>query len=335
MKTIWILAFWLLSTIANAQHTFSIVAVDSVTGEIGSAGATCLPDELGALDISKIILGVGAIHTQAYWTSVNQQAASERMELGDSPEEIIQWLTENDTPTEGGGVQDRQYGIVDLNNGSPRSAAFTGDNNYSEKGHRIGSGYAIQGNILISEEVLDDMEAAFLNTEGPLCDKLMQVMQAAKRPGADVRCLDQGISSGSAFIRVAKPSDTNSEYGNLWLDINVWLNSGSFTGDPIDELQLQFDAFKTANGYVPVDSPSLDIYPNPTEGLIQVKTTIECLAIKVYDPIGKLVYSSPIDPNASNYSIDLSSLPVNNYWITFEVEKGILTRELFKSVCKY
>jgi hypothetical protein len=56
------------------------VAVDSITGEIGSSGATCLDNiilngEEGALVISDIILGKGAIHTQAWWYPQNQYAA--------------------------------------------------------------------------------------------------------------------------------------------------------------------------------------------------------------------------------------------------------------------
>ena len=68
-----------------AQHTFSIVAVDSITGEIGSAGATCLASEDGAIDISDIVLGVGAIHTQSFWHPTNQVNARTRMNAGDSP----------------------------------------------------------------------------------------------------------------------------------------------------------------------------------------------------------------------------------------------------------
>ena len=61
------------------------------------------------------------------------------------------------------------------------------------------------------------MESRFLNTIGSLASKLMSAMQGANVPGADTRCLDEGISSLSSFIRVAKPEDNN----DLYLDINV------------------------------------------------------------------------------------------------------------------
>mgnify|MGYP006277582555 FL=1 len=83
-------------TIAKTQHTFSIVAVDSVTGEIGSAGATCgdtitWPGSLGAMIISDIIPGTGAIHTQAYYQETNQENAHDLMQDGYSPREYSAW----------------------------------------------------------------------------------------------------------------------------------------------------------------------------------------------------------------------------------------------------
>jgi uncharacterized Ntn-hydrolase superfamily protein len=310
----------------NSQHTFSIVAVDSITGEIGSAGATCLSSEDGAQDISDIVLGLGVIHTQAYWTTVNQNAANARMVAGDSPAEIITWLQANDNNSQGGNISDRQYGVVDLYNGHPRSAAYTGTNNWAEKGHRIGPNYAIQGNVLISEDVLDDMETVFLNTSGSLCDKLMAVLQAAKRPGADSRCLADNISSGSAFIRVAKPTDTNSDYGNLWLDLNVWLDSGTFTGDPIDELQIKFDEFKTNLSLLSNEGELFKIYPNPTKNILHVQIDSKKVnKIKVQSLIGDVLIDTQVSNNIVN--IDLSKFSTGVYLVSIYDNNGVITTQ--------
>ena len=207
----------------SAQHTFSIVAVDSITGEVGSAGASCLDDTQfpgsgGAILISDILPGKGAIHTQSYWIAVNQTNARLRMEEGLSPAEIIDWLKQNDVQ----GIfnaQKRQYGIVDFdNNGSPRAAAFTGNLCLDWKGHRVGSYYAIQGNILLGPEIVDSMEARFLAAQGPLADRLMAALQGGNVAGADTRCLQNGTSSLSAFVRVAQPGDP--EFA-IYLDLNV------------------------------------------------------------------------------------------------------------------
>jgi len=66
MKKITLLLFILLAQVLRSQDTFSIVAVDTITGEIGSAGASCIDEsqiEGGALIISDVIPGRGAIHT--------------------------------------------------------------------------------------------------------------------------------------------------------------------------------------------------------------------------------------------------------------------------------
>ena len=73
--------------------TFSIVAVDTTTGEVGSAGGSCIA---GSIIISDVHPGVGAIHTQSYYLSANQNYASTLMDEGYSPLEIIQLLEEND-----------------------------------------------------------------------------------------------------------------------------------------------------------------------------------------------------------------------------------------------
>jgi uncharacterized Ntn-hydrolase superfamily protein len=222
----------LFISIFYCEDTFSIVAVDPITNEVGSAGASCIA---GSIIISDIHPGVGAIHTQSYWTGSNQNYASSLMDLGYSPNEIIEELILNDS---GNNPTIRQYGIVDLIDGG-RTAAFTGDNCSDYKGHILGDTYAIQGNILLGNEILENMEEEFINAEGNLAKKLMASLQGANIPGADTRCLEDSLSSLSAFIRVAKHNEVETNY---YLDINV--NNVDFIPyhiDPIDSLQVLFD----------------------------------------------------------------------------------------------
>jgi len=251
--------------------TFSIVAVDTTTGEIGSAGGSCIA---GSIIISDLHPGIGVIHTQSYYIPANQNYASNLMDQGFSPQEIINLLEENDVQNN---PSIRQYGIVDLytnNNygllyefecneiegaiwyGVPnsnelapcndptisRSASFTGSNCSNWKGHINGIDYAIQGNILLNEDVLLNMEEKFVTTNGSLDQKLMAAMHGAKIPGADTRCLDEGISTLSAFIRVAKPNNDNDYY----IDLNVnsvipYYNQYGTWIDPIDTLQTLYE----------------------------------------------------------------------------------------------
>ena len=223
--------FLIFSARVFCQDTFSIVAVDTITMEVGSAGASCID---GAIIISDILPGVGAIHTQSFWNQSNQNNAHDWMEDGYTAQEIIDMLINNDVQNN---PSIRQYGVVTLDT-YLRSAAYTGENCYNYKNHLIGPNYAIQGNILLGQEVLDSIEFNFLNTEGPLYVKLMAAIQGANISGADSRCLQFGTSSLSSFLRLAKEDDS---IDSLYIDINV--NSVENGIEPLDSLQVLFDSW--------------------------------------------------------------------------------------------
>lgn len=282
------------TTTAFAQDTFSIVAVDTLTGEIGSAGASCLdnisfPGSGGAVIISDILPGRGAIHTQSYWTASNQANARLKMEEGLSPQEILDWLKVNGV---GGvfGAQQRQYGIVDFDpiSGHPRSAAFTGTTCLDWKGHKTGLTYAIQGNILLGPGIIDSIEARFLSATGTLSDRLMAALQGANVVGADTRCTDNGTSSLSAFLRVAKPDDADD---SLYLDLNVpSLPAGM---EPIDSLQNLYDKWLLTSATEP-SGPITKIFPNPASGHLTIMSGARQSTVDIYNLDGVKVYSANI-----------------------------------------
>ncbi len=226
----------LLQTKSFSQDTFSIVAVDTVTGEIGSAGASCVGPigGVGAFILSDVIEGVGAIHTQASYLAQNQQNAHNRMLEGLSPQQIIDWLVANDAQNN---PTIRQYGIVDLTRDG-ESAGYTGVNCSNYKNHITGPGYAIQGNILLGQVIIDTMKYAFLHTEGPLADRLMATLQAAKIIGADTRCASRGTSSQSGFVKVVRIGDGNNPY------LQIIVPDTPSGKDPIDSLQTMFFDWK-------------------------------------------------------------------------------------------
>ncbi len=237
--------FFLAAVSVYAQDTFSIVAIDSLSGEIGSAGASCVGSSSsyphGAAILSDVIPGVGAIHTQAAWLSANQQNAHNLMILGNSPQEIIDNLVANDA---GNNPTIRQYGIVDYNGGHPRAASYTGANCSNYKNDTSNIYYSIQGNILLGQQILDSMQSRFLNTPGSLAERLMAALQGAKVIGADTRCADNGTSSQSSFLRVAKMTNRpDSLYCDLYMAYPQNLG-GMYPVDPIDSLQTLFDEWK-------------------------------------------------------------------------------------------
>jgi uncharacterized Ntn-hydrolase superfamily protein len=298
----------------NAQHTFSIVAVDVATGEIGSAGATCgdsimWPGTPGAKLISYVEPGKFAIHTQAYHLPDNHTNAITRMTAGDSPQQAIDWLVTND---EGFDSSKRQYGIVDWNSGSPRSAAFTGSGTDNYKNHITGPGYAIQGNILLGQQILDSMQSRFLNTSGSLAKRLMAALQGANVPGADTRCLSNGTSSLSAFLRVAKPTDAAN---NLFIDINV---GAVPTGvEPINVLQVKLNAVLSIE-----DNHALaytySLHPNPASGKLNIEfNNVLPEKITITDAVGRTVRIIRKSDIRSRNTVDVSALTSGLYVISF------------------
>lgn len=216
---------------APVQATFSIVAVDTITGEVGGAGASCIA---GSQIINDLIESVGAIHTQAWYISTNQDNAHDLLAEGQTPDSILDWLYANDVQNR---PDWRQYGVVTLA-GAGASAAFTGVATDYWRGHITGPGYAIQGNILLGPEIIDSMEYEFLNTDGPLEEKLMAALEAAKVPGADTRCMADNKSSISAFIKVVRPGDGGTPY------LYKVISNTSGSTEPIDLLRVAFDAWK-------------------------------------------------------------------------------------------
>jgi len=323
-----LLVLSLFSWKSIAQDTFSIVALDTLTGEIGSAGASCLdniqfPGSNGAYIISDILPGRGAIHTQSFWLAANQANARLRMQEGLSPQQIIDWLKANDAQ---GGFSwvNRQYGIVDFDpQGHPRSAALTGSGCLDWKGHRLGTNYAIQGNILLGPAILDSMESRFLAATGSLADRLMACLQGANVPGADSRCLANGTSSLSAFVRVAKPGDTP---GNFWLDLNV--PSLPATMEPIDSLQRLFDAWKTtvANNDLSA-AAAVRLYPNPANASFTVTMGNQEGLLEIFDLAGRRLYSKSL--LIGDNQIVPNSMPSGVYFARVSVDgQPVLTHKL-------
>lgn len=303
----------------RAQDTFSIVAIDSVTREVGSAGASCLelfgwfesykPDFITVLFPNR-----GVINTQGAWLTENQANATQRMLTGDSPQQIITWLQANDFQ---GNPSARQYGVAGFNGAVPEVAAYTGVNCSNYKNHvtgHIGSiYYAIQGNILQGQHILDSMESRFRNASGNLACRLMAGLQGANVVAADTRCINNNTSSLFAFLNVAQPTDPDTLPG-LHLGVKTaWWDSL----EPIDSLQILFDQ---AEGCTPLhikntESPFAKVYPNPGKGMFVFKTSAsqkEKIILEIYNQFGTRIFIGQFDH--SQFELDMSKRPVGVYY---------------------
>ena len=331
MNKLLTLFFSFLSLCTYGQHTFSIVAVDVETGQVGTAGATCLTSADcggcgGAVIIASIFPGLGCLNSQAQVCIPNSNGVNGMRKMindGFDAQEALDWLLANDD-CQFGGVQDRQYGIAMLNDeNEAKTASFTGSNTLDYANHLTGPNYSIQGNILIGPEVLEGMEESFLSASGGLAERLMAAMQGANIPGADSRCLPDGISSRSAFIKVAKPEDNP---GQLYLDLNVPDTDNN--SEPIDSLQNLFNNwFLTSNEELSFEN-AISVFPNPASSKINVKIDDIFLNgscnLTFYNEMGQLVYQTGLSQKLSQFNLEEINLKNGIYIFKIEAEGNMM-----------
>lgn len=158
--------------------TFSIVARCSRTGQLGVAVATASPSVRDRVPHAKA--RVGAIATQAYTNPMLGIDGIRLLERGLSPQEVLKALLPRDP-----GRERRQLIIVDKQG---NTAAYTGRGAIGWKGHLIGDGFIVAGNMLAGEGVLDRMAHCFEGSAGgELAERLILTLEAGQRAGGDKR----------------------------------------------------------------------------------------------------------------------------------------------------
>lgn len=202
--------------------TFSIAAVDRSTGDVGVAVASKF------LAVGSIVPwtdpGVGAVATQALANATYGRRGLGFMRDGLSAEQTLQRLISDDPERER-----RQVGLVGLDG---FSAAHTGSQCHPWAGHRIGDGFACQGNILTGPQVVEAMASTFVAASGSLQTRLFKSLEAGEKAGGDRRGRQsaalrvertgggyQGLSDVVADLRVDDAADPVAELGRL-LDLS-------------------------------------------------------------------------------------------------------------------
>ena len=164
--------------ILSILSTFSIAAYDSEAEEWGVAVASCVPFAYNSVAWAEA--GIGAVATQSWTNHFYGTEGLLFLSEGLEAEKVVELLTEPDTLRE-----QRQLGIVDMYG---NSAAFTGEQCMDWAGSIQGDGYTVQGNILTGPEVVQEMERAYLESEGlPLAERLYAALQAGEEAGGDSR----------------------------------------------------------------------------------------------------------------------------------------------------
>jgi uncharacterized Ntn-hydrolase superfamily protein len=189
----------LLLSAAPAEATWSILAIDPDTREVGVAGATCGPFVWG---IAGVAPGEGVVAAQyATWRRGRREAVDRLLE-GDAPDEILDWLLTEDRKPEL-----RQWAILRLD-GSFASA--TGDDVEGQAEIIAGEGFSVQGNTLRPGVVKAAAAAVEAAAGEPLEDRLLSGLLAGAEAGGDKRCSAKDAAK-SAFLYVAGPDDRARE----------------------------------------------------------------------------------------------------------------------------
>jgi uncharacterized Ntn-hydrolase superfamily protein len=186
-------------------HTYSIVAYDEETGELGVAVQSHW-FSVGFL-VPWAKAGVGAVATQSFVKVDYGPDGLKLMEDGISAEDALKRLISED---ENEAV--RQVAMIDING---NVATHTGAKCIYAAGHRIGKNYSVQANLMENESVWDAMSIAFENAEGDLADRMMAALDAAEGEGGDIR----GKQSAAMLIVSGKP--TGIQWKDTVLDLRV------------------------------------------------------------------------------------------------------------------
>jgi len=197
-------------------HTYSIVARDPDTGEMGVAVQSHW-FSVGSI-VSWAEAGVGAIATQSFVNVSFGPRGLELLKQGKRASEALQILIDSD---EGRDV--RQLAIIDAHGDV---AAFTGKNCIPVAGHQIGKNYSVQANLMVNDQVWPAMAKAFEQTTGPLAERMLAALDAGQRVGGDIR------GKQSAAILVVKGQAS----GKIWEDRLIDLRVEDHP-EPIQEIQ--------------------------------------------------------------------------------------------------
>jgi uncharacterized Ntn-hydrolase superfamily protein len=234
----WRLVIVALLVPATARATYSIVAADGASGQVGGAVTSCVGAQ-GVGVVYRPSVGHGGVNAQAAANASGRDQAVTLLGMGVAPAEIISMITASAFDPS---AATRQYGVVDL---AGRSAGFTGTSARDYKEDRQGTAapytYSVQGNILTSGNVIDHAETAFRTTGCDLADKLMLALEAGATGGeGDSRCTPNGIPSDAASIEV----DRGGEAAGAYLKLAV---AGTGRTSAVVQLRGMFDDWRAAH----------------------------------------------------------------------------------------
>ncbi len=219
--------------LAKRVHTYSIVAFDSATGDLGVAVQSKFPNVGGIVPWAKT--GVGAVATQSLANTAYGDDGLRLMAMGATAPEAMRIVMRSDQR-----LSQRQVGMVDAHG---NTASWTGDSCFDWAGGRtrgadgqiviggkgamiVGRGFTAQANIMVSDQTVKNMADAFGRAPGSLADRLMAALVAGQAGGGDKRGME------SAALLVVRANGGYLGANDRYIDIRVYDDT-----NPIRELQ--------------------------------------------------------------------------------------------------
>lgn len=198
--------FAVITPLSTAHATWSVVAVDPRTGQVGAAGASCYP---GVDTIARIVPGKGVVVAQGLTSDAGRDHATKMLQEGSAANTVVDTIKSSKVDKSFVVIRQlRQYGVASLHKGEASVASSTGMLTRGERGSREAAGVSVQGNILANERVLDKTLEQFVNTPKScgMAVALLNALEAGAREGGDKRCpAEQGALS--AFLIMAQAGD--------------------------------------------------------------------------------------------------------------------------------
>ncbi len=186
-------------------HTYSIVARDAATGEMGVAVQSHW-FSVGSI-VTWAEAGVGAIATQSFVQPAYGPRGLDLMRSGLTAEQALNALVEVDQ-----GRDVRQVAFVDT---AGNVATHTGAKCIESAGHHIGEGYSVQANMMLNDEVVPAMARAYESAGGDLAERLMAALEAAQAVGGDIR------GRQSAAMLIVKAKSTGRPWADRVLELRI------------------------------------------------------------------------------------------------------------------
>lgn len=266
MRRMLVAFVFVLAGCLPADATWSVIALEQNTGTVVIASATCVSQQgfgrmnaTGLKDIQAIVVpgkGVAAAQAAVDRTRANQRLIYSELQKGTDPEQIVAMLKQD------AAVETRQFGILDVQG---RHAGWSGSQNQASSLHEQGSvkgtgiWYSIQGNILMSDDVVHAAVAAFVATRGSLTDRVLAAMEAADSKGGDKRCTCEsepkvdapcdGKTAHVAYILRADKNDKSGESYNdgeyaMYISVTNEDIKPSENANPVKTLRMRYDEWK-------------------------------------------------------------------------------------------